>query len=112
MARKGKKRIFTTDEITQKSLVGLAKQMNLTVTDILLDAGDLLNRLMFVHKCDAGVQFDNRFDKEIYQLILARYYFPNEDRLTKAFKHRLKEIKKRAIKSGGDNDRGEKTKDN
>jgi len=104
MARKGKKRIFTTDEITQKSLVALAKQMNLTVTDIILDAVDLLNRLMFVHKFDAGVQFDNRFDKEIYQLIMARYYFPDDDRVTKEFKHRLKEIKKRAIKSGESHD--------
>ena len=105
MARKGKKRIFTTDEITQKSLEGLAKQMNLTVTDIILDAVDLLNRLMFVHKFDAGVQFDNRFDKEIYQLVLARYYFPDDDKVAKEFKHRLTEIKKRAIKSGGSNDR-------
>ena len=60
---------------------------------------------MLVHKFDAGVQFDNRFDKEIYQLVLARYYFPDDDKVANEFKHRLTEIKKRAIKSGGSNDR-------
>jgi len=101
MALRGKKRIFTSDEITQKSLMTLAKQVNLTIADVLLDAVDLLSRLMLVHKCEAGIQCDNRFDKEIYQLILARYYFPDDDKVTKEFKYRLKEIKKRAINSGG-----------
>jgi len=95
---KGKKRIFTTDEITQKNLEALAKQVNLTVTDVLLDAVDLLSRLMFVHKCDAGVQFDNRFDKEIYQLILARYYFPDDQKVAKEFEMRLQKVKEKATK--------------
>jgi hypothetical protein len=98
MALKGKKRIFTTDEITHKTLGILAKHVNLTMSEVIMDSVNLLSRLMFCHKVDCGLQFDNRFDEEIYQLILQRYYFPDDDTVAKEFRERLKEIKEKAKK--------------
>jgi hypothetical protein len=99
-ALRGKKRIFKTDEITHKTLGIMSKQVGKTMSEVIMDAISLLSRLMFCHKCDAGVQFDNRFDEEIYQFILQRYYYPDDDKVTVEFKARLREIKEKAIKGG------------
>jgi hypothetical protein len=99
LALKGKKRIFRTDEIFHKTLEILAKQVNLTMSEVIIDAVGLLSRLMFCHKCDAGVQFDNRYDEEIYRFILERYHYPDDEKVTKEFKERLNEIKEKSTKS-------------
>jgi hypothetical protein len=97
-ALRGKKRIFTMDEVSHKTLAVLSKQVGLTMSQVTVDAVGLLSRLMFFYKCDAGVQFDNRFDEEIYHLILQRYHFPDDLKVKKEFDDRLKEIKEKALK--------------
>jgi hypothetical protein len=99
MALEGKKRIFTMDRIVHQKLGMLSKQVDRTMSEIVSDGVELLNRLLFLHKLDCDLQYDHRFDSEIYDAVLEFYSGYIDE---KEFKERLKEIAKKAKENRND----------
>lgn len=95
MALKGKRYIFTMGDLHHKLLGILAKQVEKSMSEILTDGVGLLSRLLFCHKCDLDLQFDPRFDPEIYEAILSRYYNDDDKNAEKDFREKLKQIKRK-----------------
>jgi len=90
------KRIFIMDRISHQLLGVLSKQVEKTMSEVVVDSVELLSRLMFCHKCDLGLQFDHRFDPEIYQCINDYYFYVDDPKMENEFREKLEKIKKKA----------------
>lgn len=95
MNLKRRKRIFLLDDVTHKLLKILSAQVDRDMSSILADGAGLLSRLLFCHKCDLDLQFDPRFDAEIYQAILERYHYADDKNAEKEFREKLIQIKRK-----------------